>query len=93
MHRCDVPHCTNARRPRHRLCARCFDRLPQAISLGLTAAKRERREKDWRALCREAANLVKLPEPVAVPRDVMRHARVSPQEAYRMTAAILGERD
>lgn len=91
--RCDVPHCTNARKAAHRLCSRCFDRLPPAIRLGLTAAKRERRESDWRALCREAGNFLRLPEPGAVEVDVRRIGGVSGEQAYQMTARILGERD
>lgn len=91
--RCDVPNCTNTRHRWQRLCSRCFDRLPRHISLGLKAAKAERREGDWRRLRTEAGDFMKLADPIIVAIDAAAVQRITPQRAYHLQQQMLGERD
>lgn len=97
-HKCDVPNCTGTRSRFHRLCARCFTRLPGYIKVPLAAAKRERREADWRRLRREAGAFMNLPDPLAPLKshgaiDAQRVMRVPPEAAFAATQRLLGERD
>lgn len=92
-HKCDVPRCTGTRSRFHRLCARCFTRLPNHIKIPLAAAKRERRESDWRKLRREAGEFMNLPDPLAVAIEAERVMRVPPEAAFAATQRLLGERD
>lgn len=92
-HRCDVPNCTNRRRWWERVCDSCFARLPRHISVGLKAAKMERRNGDWRKLCREAGDFMKLADPNITTIAAAAIQRISPQRAYRLQQQMLGERD
>lgn len=97
-YKCDVPNCTGTRSRFHRLCARCFTRLPNHIKVPLTAAKRERREADWRKLRREAGDFMNLPDPLAPLNlggaiEAQRVMRVPPEAAYAATQRLLGECD
>lgn len=87
---CDVPGCGADRLRRHRLCSRCFAKLPGEIRVGLKEAHYQRRWSDWRALKMRAATFFNLDRPEAP------HAAHTPsiyrQRAYELTARMLGER-
>lgn len=91
--KCDVPNCTNRRDRWQRLCDRCFNTLPRHISLGLKAAKAERREGDWRRLRTEAGDFMKLADPNITTIDAAAIQRITPQRAYRLQQLMMGERD
>lgn len=91
--RCDVPNCTNTRARWQRLCERCYARLPRDISIGLKAAKAERRTGDWRRLRTEADDFMKLADPIITTIDAAAVQRITPQRAYHLQQQMLGERD
>lgn len=88
-----MPNCTNSRARWQRLCKRCFARLPDRIKVPLAAAKRERRETDWRKLRRETGDFMALPDPNLILITAAAIERVTPQRAYQMQQQLLGERD
>ncbi|MBX9859016.1 MAG: hypothetical protein K2Y20_05410 [Sphingomonas sp.] len=80
---CHTKNCPGKRRRFQVVCDDCFRRLPRAITLGLRAAKLEKRRADFTRLCREAGAFLASkapPEP-----------RVNPRTAYANTARLLGE--
>jgi hypothetical protein len=87
-HICDVPGCGRARQRRHRLCPRCFGRLPGEIRVGIAEAHHQRRFTDWSALKKRAAAFLNLD--CAAPAGAV--ATVSPERAYELQARLLGER-
>lgn len=86
-HICDVPGCGAARRRLHRLCERCFRRLPGELRVAINEAHRERRWPDWRDSCRRAADFLNLGRATPAPPSL------SPERAYELQARMLGERD
>ncbi|MEG3089740.1 hypothetical protein [Sphingomonas sp. PB4P5] len=89
---CDVPGCGLTRRRRQRLCERCYRALPGEICVGLTEAKHQRRDRDWRQLRKRAAEFLSLGDG-ATPAftGALRHP-VSPQQSYALNQRMLGER-
>lgn len=88
-----MPNCTNSRSRWQRLCERCYTRLPRHISIGLKAAKAEHRNGDWRRLRTEAGDFMKLADPNITTIDAAAIQRITPQRAYRLQQAMMGERD
>ena len=87
-HICDVPHCGRSRLSRQRLCDTCFRKLPPWIRVGIKAAKRERRQKDWRTLRDRAAEFLNMK-----PRDpAAQPPRITAERAYELNQRLLGER-
>lgn len=91
--KCDVPNCTNRRDKWQRLCDRCFNTLPRHISVGLKAAKLERRNGDWRKLRSEAGDFMRLGNPILTEIAAAAIERITPQRAYHLQQQMLGERD
>jgi hypothetical protein len=90
---CDLSSfgCGNATRGCARLCTDCFVKLPGFIRLGISEAHYERRWNDWHELKVEAAAFLNLK---AAPSATAPAApSITPQQAFAMTARILGERE
>ena len=87
---CDVPGCGADRLRRHRLCSRCFAKLPGEIRVGLKEAHYQRRWSDWRALKKRAATFFNLDRSEAL--CPTHRPAITTQRAYELTARMLGER-
>lgn len=83
---CDVPGCGAVRRRRHRLCDRCFAKLPGEIRVAISEGHHQRRWPAWRDACRRAADFLNLS------RAAPARPATSPQRAYELQARLLGER-
>lgn len=89
---CDVPGCGASRLHRHRLCERCFRKLPGEIRVGIAEAKHQHRERHWRALRRRAAEFLNLGQPNAdLPAG--RAPRIPMARVIELQRRLLGERD
>lgn len=83
--------CGNATRGRARLCTDCFAKLPPVTRLAISEAHYERRWNDWHELKVEAAAFLNLkPAPRATAPVA---PSITPQQAFDLTARILGERE
>ena len=80
---CHTANCTGKRRRSHVVCDDCFSRLPREITLGMRAAKLEKRRADFKRLRREAGAFLAGNAPS--------EPRVNPRTAYANTARLLGE--
>lgn len=83
--------CGNATRGRARLCTDCFVKLPGFIRLGISEAHHQRRWNDWHELKVEAAAFLNLTPATRSTAPVA--PSITPQQAFVMTARILGERE
>lgn len=89
---CDVPGCGQIRPTNHRLCRRCFARLPAERRVGINEAHHQRRWSDHKAMKLRAQAFLNLPAGLA-PITAARTPTVSPQRAYELQARMLGERN